>query len=335
MASPATPLLDSHSGFNVTTRSYYSSRSPESIGSIDRPVTPHLTLHEYRKFQRSSFLSSSPDLDYKRVRRKASTSNLSGKSFDEPELAAPVTCAESWPHLNPAPTLLTSLLQPFPTSPFLRPATASPSLSSTITTLQSTPSQTPVIVDSSRFDPWRSEGGDLPAEPVRSKRKFTDIKLPKRLPKRTVESEWQVFAAIVDLGGDYQSLGQEEDAREADLEQLPGLRSAAQAKRQGSPEFKEVRSVKFAGLDSDSESAPPQQQPAGEEKESTLTSSLSLSKFKFPAPPGHSWAGTFGKSGGSPDSTVSQLTLGQDISLNPLHPPVQQHFTTEGHPSTW
>lgn len=127
-----------------------------------------------------------------------------------------------------------------------------------------------------------------PEEAIRTKRKFQHLRVAKRLPHYTAhqsefEGVWEVHAAVLDVG-----------AFEADVVgERDGIHMTAPLSNPPHSASKVGRSVRF-----EDESA--RKAPQGVETKSasdadqSATSSYSLSKFKFPAPPGHNWAGTFG-----------------------------------------
>jgi hypothetical protein len=156
-------------------------------------------------------------------------------------------------------TTTTGMLQP--STPQLQSPT-SPSLASTITTLQSTPSQSPTFQSAAPYQRW--EGEELAY--VASKRKFIPLRQAKRLPRRA-SGTWCVYAAVIEQGP---------EAVEQQAEQTRG------------------RSVRFAGISSIDSSIGAE--ALHEQKAPTTDSTYTLSKFKFPEPPGHTWTETFGES---------------------------------------
>ena len=308
MASAATPLLASEPEFNLTTLEPRAHRSSENVGpSLSRPVTPHVTLHQFRKHQQSPAPFSLPDLDYKRVRRKQSFTSLICPSFDLAPLPVPSTSSSPAVHSGPSHNLLPSLLPPLPLDLVPRPSTTSPSLSSTVDTLQSTPTHTPIQQDSSPFEQWRGFERFGLSEPIRTKRKFSQFKQAKRLPHHTAQRSsadcvWQVYAAVIDVGDrSVDDLRQEADDQVISSEGDSGSQRAAQAGAEERVSVKKGRSVRFEGVGPESgseaeESRVSESLKSNREKDSTLSSNLSLLKSNFPTPPGQAWAGTFGKS---------------------------------------
>ena len=300
MATTATPLLARHPGYNLTT---FELRSQNSSDIVERPATPHLTLHQFRKFQQSPFYSSSPDDDYKRVRRKQSFEHLAQPPFNSAPRLEPVTSLSHSVHSTSPQNFLPSLLPPLPLTPVPRPGTAAPSLSSTVDTLQSTPTHTPIQYAGTPFGQWRDFERVEPNEPIRTKRKFKQLKLAKRLPHHVAQHDgsgavWQVHAAVVDIGAGERSLT---DLREGASGSSGGFyQGGTREQPVWHSSGRKGKLVRFEGLDKKS-SGGAAGVPGSETsrpskgKEPTLTSSYSLSKFQFPVPPGHDWAGTLGE----------------------------------------
>jgi hypothetical protein len=194
--------------------------------------------------------------EYRPLRRKGSRADLASPNF--------VKLSEGAAHEAP---LAPSLAEDLAPAAFLQPSTpqlaspTSPSLASTITTLQSTPTHSPIIPSGAPFERWAGE--ELAY--VASKRKFIPLRQAKRLPRRQ-SSDWCVYAAVIEGGA---------EAVEQQVEQKRG------------------RSVRFAGVSSVDSSS--RQDAVSEPKGATTDSTYTLSKFKFPEPPGHTWTDTFGK----------------------------------------
>lgn len=300
--------------------------SPASLVDVHEPAfatafNPHhhsLTLHDYHKLQQSPHLPASPDFDNRRVRRKPSVANLVVAPAQE---GFPWTSTSASPHLihssAPHPLLLSSLPPP-PTTPRPRANTASPSLSSTVTTLQSTPTHTPVLRGGSNFEQRRLNERIELKEPLRTKRKFDSLKKAKRLPRRadggggasgqqSIERDgaiWQVYAAVFEPSAVYQDF--DEDLSEQSSGQS-WLQPAPLFAHQSQPPNAKTRTVRFRETDPTADPQAPGATAAAaaesttpstwsrEKEEATATSSYSLSKFQFPAPPGQdNWSGTFG-----------------------------------------
>lgn len=302
MASSARSLPARPPRPNLTSLGPHLQKPSETAHSgLDRPVTPHITLHQFHKVQHSLAPSSSPDLDHKRVRRKHSFARLSRPPADLGHGSAHHTSSSSSLHSKPSQNFVPSLLPPLPLTPLPRPGTTSPSLSSTVDTLQSTPTHTPIHRGLWPAEQWEDlVEGDF-SEPIRTKRKFLPVKQAKRLPHHSAheaqgEGIWEVHAAVIDIG----------DLGELDKEALHVTRSEGRGRRpralgrEEEASRRRGRLVRFEGIDAEESSSSSNDhaspRTASQEKqEPTLTSSFSLSKFKFPAPPGSNWEGAFGK----------------------------------------
>lgn len=59
---------------------------------------------------------------------------------------------------------------------------------------------------------------------------------------------------------------------------------------------RKARVVRFEGVETEDSSSGTERSGPSQENEPASTSSFSLSKFSFPAPPEQNWTGTFGKS---------------------------------------
>ena len=123
---------------------------------------------------------------------------------------------------------------------------------------------------------------------VTSKRKFPFLRQPKRLPRRAA-SEWCVYAAVVerDTGDDDR---EQPDSSDDSIEFIEEER----VDRVEDTGAKRGRSVRFAGVAAEHSGAA-EQVSSGDDKETNAGSTYTLSKFKFPEPPGHTWAGAFGE----------------------------------------
>lgn len=157
----------------------------------------------------------------------------------------------------------------------------SPSLSSSVSTLQSTPTHSPIAPEGDLLERLR------PTRGVSTKRKFPLLRQPKRLPRRE-ESAWCVYAAIVDRGvGESEQRVRVSGSEDSDQEAGNSVVGLGVGVKRG-------RGVRFAGIATKSSSTLPPNS-SGDEKEPTAGSTYTLSRFRFPPPPGHNWAGTFGK----------------------------------------
>ena len=285
-------------GYELNTRKFSQTYEP----LLSTPTTLHPLPLRIRKSQQASPQYSTRDLDYKRVRRKQSFSQLFSHSFE----AARPTSFTSSAFSTSVQSSLPQLLPPLPLTPGFRSATSSPSLSSTVDTLQSTPTHTPIQSAGVVFQPlWESEKVGL-SEPIRTKRKFSQFKRAKRLPHHKIPREesgviWQVHAAVVDVGDGYRrgSVQRSVDAAHGEAGGASEERAASGGREvQSSSGGKAGRTVRFEGLEvpsSNSEEEVSGLVQPSQEKDLTQTSSFSLSKFKFPPPPGYAWEGTFGK----------------------------------------
>ncbi len=303
VAVPNDPLYARYPERNLTRYGLHTNTNPADglAQPYSPPLTPQLTLHRYHRYQNSPVLSSSPDLDDRRVRRKQSHAQLAPEHSDVQQLQTPST--SSFRSLNSSPTQSFSL--PFAPPPTFTPVAISraaqlPSLSSTIDTLRSTPTHTPTQHGGSSLERSESFERIALAEPLRSKRKFSTIKPAKRLPHPTTlrsPEEWRVHAVIVDpdhvdaTTGDLDRFEQTEGER-------PTVPSIPQAIRYGSlhekdePHFggRKGRSVRFediANQRSTGASHKSRSVKSSEGKDPSLSSTFSLSKFVFPEPPGY------------------------------------------------
>ncbi|KAK3723244.1 hypothetical protein LTR37_001967 [Vermiconidia calcicola] len=307
--SEAGPLLTRQHESNVTSSEPRTPQLPEHVGpSLKIPTTPHTTYHQFRKHQDSPGLSSSSTLDYKRVRRKRPSSNLSSGQLHTLRGPALTTSLPSSLHSTSPQTFHPSLLPPFNLTPILRPSTSSPSLSSTVDTLPSTPTYSPIEPENWPFQQWRSGERLELVEPVRTKRKFAQFKAAKRLPHYTAlhngaDGIWEVHAAVIDVGdgyaGDQRDFGEGTEVHVTeDRNKSTEERDRLQAETPSSA--RKGRSVRFEGIATDSSNSDTERSrisktgKPSKDNDPTLSSSYSLSKFKFPAPPGYAWTDTFG-----------------------------------------
>lgn len=267
-----------------------------SDAPLIRQDTPELSLHDYWRWQYSPVLSASPESDYRRVRRKPSIQNLTGRS---------ALSAFSWTPSSIPPLPIhdfgarDSHLQ-HPSTPRPRAYTASPSLSSTITTLQSTPTHTPILRGGS-FDERRREFDRCEFEaPISTKRKYPSVKRARRFPRQPAGGQssqdsgiYKVYAAVFDVSGDQGGLKEES-----------GKAGEQHPRSQAAPNSRNDRAVRFTGVDtrrSNSIASTPSSGQSLHRRDQTATSTYSLSKFEFPAPPNKdNWAGSLGKSPPSP-----------------------------------
>ncbi|CAK3755153.1 Hypothetical predicted protein [Lecanosticta acicola] len=310
---PALATVPSAFSFNTSAFECPQTNASPRASAYRRPETPQLTLHEYRRFQQSPVLSASPELDHRRLRRKASSANLAGSPLATAFAWGPSSSLPDRVESQASRSFLPSFLPPPPTTPEVRPATGSPSLSSTVTTLQSTPTHTP---DCRRVSAYPHETHHQHAQcavPISSKRKFTSFQHAKRFPRRADSSSteggnglWEVYAEVFDLA---QSDGEGAAAHvTVDRESSGKLWEPTDT---AEPVARRERCVRFEGVGDLAGNAGDSAAAAsiGEEKDSTATSTFSLSKFEFPAPPGHDNWGVATDNLNSPKSPYSPATL--------------------------
>ena len=275
------PLLGQHLEPNVTTRSPRNFSKPFS--SPSSPVTPH-SAHEFRDLEQlSSFTWRIPQSKSPPLRRKPSRLDLTASGDDglrgvEHLVTRGSATLAPLPRRQQELELAPSALPRQPTPQHRTPT--SPSLSSSITTLQSTPTHSPIVPGGADGE-WQSTGGVQ----VSSKRKFPFV-LAKRLPRRATR-EWCVYAAVIE--GRPEGLDASNHSAESESESDSVQEAETQPVAYG-----RERSVRFAGLERETLSGT-EQSSSGEDKNTNAGSTYTLSKFKFPQPPGHTWAGTFGK----------------------------------------
>ena len=309
MARDSTLRRDGYPAINLTTfEPQQQNFAPPHAPPLGHPQHPRLTLHEYRKQQLSPVPSSPADQDYKRIRRKPSFSSTSQDTSTSTSPPPTLTSSTPLARQSSVKSLLPSLLPPSPLTPTPRLATSSPSLSSTVDTLPSTASHTSSQEGQPLFGRWQStERGGLSerTEPIRTKRKLS-FKQAKRLPHPAVREAgegsgssgiWQIHAAIIDIPT------KEQEFRDFEHGARAATRHVTKPSTARRPEIapqhtaipgsdgKRARYVRFKE-ESDREWEDGGQQQSSSEG---ITSSYSLSKFRFPAPPGHHWTGTFGK----------------------------------------
>lgn len=307
MATTLSQLMSTHAALS----------SVDSVASRNDDVRcPALNLHDLHKFQQSPALSSTPELGHRHVRRKQSSIDLARSARPpadpEPNEAWTPTlilpCQNSLHHSLP-PSAHRPQQHPF--TPRQRAYTASPSLSSTVTTLQSTPTQTPLCRRDSLSDHALDENGSGSSEPIRTKRKFDSLRRAKRLPRHSSSSGigevWQVYAEVFDAADQVAPVTRDVAAE-----------SEAAAFVREEAALKKGRSVRFQGIGSEDsqKSCEPVENSAeasssGEEEENSGSPSV-LKRANWPLPPlRDNWTGTFGRS-----SRVSRLT--PPFALTPL-----------------
>ncbi|KAH9835061.1 hypothetical protein Tdes44962_MAKER08597 [Teratosphaeria destructans] len=264
--------------------------SPAS--SPPRRDSPYVTLHEFFHAQHEALplLDLSPNPAPRPLRRKSSRRDLSGdySPANSHQASSPPLPRARSPDSQ-------ALLIPLPPStPQQHPSAASPSLSSTITTLQSTPTQTPVAQPGLNLPSSSEAACRVFLEPLRVKRKFPGPKPPKRLPRRADDGGWLVLASVI---GDRESVDHLQ-VQSVCVPERPRGGLAARGRRPESEgiKAKQDRSVRFAGIWSESDEGESTDRLAqGGGKDATGDSTYTLSNFKFPTPPGYARLGTFGE----------------------------------------
>lgn len=270
MASATMPLLSEHLDLDLTTRTCPPNFS-KPFGSFSRPVTPHTPLIEFGTPQPSPTVTSSSFITNKRLRRKPSSRELHYQQLQDK--------TEGLGYAFESP---------------LSASAPSPSLTSTISTLQSSLASTPAPPGSPLGAEWR-QTEDL-AELVRYKRDFPNITHAKRLPKQRAGGEWCVYAVVAAAASERDKLGafRKEASTEAAGSQFAStLRVGTRAKAEVIDARPTARSVKLGEAKHQSASTREPTSISGARK--TGDSTLRLSQFNFPAPPGRRWEGTFGK----------------------------------------
>lgn len=282
-------LLDPYASMEISMRS--DSKTMGSDVPLVRQDTQQLMSQAYRTWQCSPADSACPEPEERRVRRKPSIQNLTGRSALSAFSWTPSSIPPPSNHISgPHDSHLQQLSTPRP-----RTYTASPSLSSTITTLQSTPTHTPILRRCSFDEPRRLFDQGEPEGPVATKRKYPSVKHARRLPRRQADSQgsqnsgiYKVYAAVFDISGDQGGLSEESNK----VDENDSLTQAA-------PNSRRDRTVRFTGIDkrrSDSTSRALSSGTSKHHRDQTATSSYSLSKFEFPAPPNRdNWASARGK----------------------------------------
>ncbi|KAF2765464.1 hypothetical protein EJ03DRAFT_207682 [Teratosphaeria nubilosa] len=298
MEHSSVPLLDGQRGINSTLGSPRNFSKPFGSPASSPPPrdSPYVTLHDFLHAQHEALplLDLSPNQAVRPLRRKSSRRDLSGDFLPATSHQA---SSRQLPRLrSPDSQALLIPLPPLPPStPQQHPSAASPSLSSTITTLQSTPTQTPVAQPGLDLPPSIEPACRVLLEPLRVKRKFPGPKPPKRLPRRAGDGGWLVFANVI---GDSESVDHlQGHVQSVSVPERPrgGLAARGRRPETESIEAKRDRSVRFAGIWSESDEGESTDRSAqGQEKDATGDSTYTLSKFKFPTPPGYAWSGTFG-----------------------------------------
>ncbi|OQO01959.1 hypothetical protein B0A48_12432 [Cryoendolithus antarcticus] len=300
-------------------------QSPGLHSLPERPPTPDpRQTHRWSppRQRRELYEQSVPrQIATKHVRQRPTAIYIgsSGSSFEAPP-GPPSGSAEVplLPHAE-ATHIATSLRQHLPKTPSPRFPPSSPSLSSSCTTVQSSPTWTPVGVHDSAVGGFgRVCRGERVSEAWRQEREL-NLRRAKRLPHSDERCPWEVHAVVNVSGGG--SSGSEQvpqrpsnypdpspgstkymegaqaplpayplHPRQLDYHQVlvPGVEVkplfAHQRKRSG-------RAVHFQGVSSESAS----REDSLRTKQKEDTARYTLSKYRFPAPPGNEWYGDIGR----------------------------------------
>lgn len=254
MAAPCVPPLTTMTQI-LTSPQLPPEKTPANSGAKLQRVTPpqrdHLTFHAYRQLQQSPPPSTSEPFDHKRVRRKAAQANLGGIGYIPTAARLLARRQRPSPHSIAIEPFIAPRYQLQPPPPQPRPSLESPSLSSTVSTALSSPTETPKAYESAFCDRWEPPASEA-SEVIRTKRKFSQLRRPKRLPHAAAQSSWRVYAFVSERDFEEEAFGSQND-----LCQEP----------QGELEVIEQEGVR------------------GKETEPTGTSTFTLSKFQFPTPP--------------------------------------------------
>ncbi|KAI7229769.1 hypothetical protein KC330_g7274 [Hortaea werneckii] len=286
MDSSTLPLLSWHLDVNLSSQPSTRNFSKPLCSSPSPPRSTHSAELESRLFLPSPSFTSSNNTTNKYLKRKPSTRDLNAR----PSYFCPsgVQLAEKSSPRSGSTTEErgTPSQPPLPSTPTYPSSIPSPSLTSTISTLQSSVLGTPVPVGCGpqRGYQWSASREEAP---VRYKRKFPNIKQAKRLPRqRASGGEWCVYAAV-DAGGDYKpQINLDEKTS------LPTTCSKSEsAFKAAIPTTGSRTADRRASFDHDSPSITEATKTSGHR---TADSTFSISKFKFPAPPSRDWIGTFG-----------------------------------------
>lgn len=308
MATPATSLLAGFD-FNLTS---HTPILPADPAPPKRPPTPDPRHTPRPRTPHSPYHSSSPlpgGEPPRRIRRRPTAIFVGSDA--QPQKYAHWPCStESAPLLvsqYPSEPTLTPLLPFSPSTPSPRFAT-SPSLSSSGTTVQSSPTLTPTTA---HFGGSRSE----PKQPIQAPESFhawdirkgtVDLRRAKRLPHRE-QGVWEVHAVVHvssgNLGKDNQGQQGGKDQGDQERRQQGGHLTTETLPQppasdhrdpvcNHNPRFRPRRHKGFQGIHSESASREGGLRTAPE----LDTSSYSLSKFHFPAPPGNYHVGSGGTS---------------------------------------
>ncbi|KAI6807126.1 hypothetical protein KC332_g14080 [Hortaea werneckii] len=286
MDSSTLPLLSWHLDVNLSSQPSARNFSKPFCTPPSPPKSTHSAELESRLFLLSpSFTSSNNTTTNKYLKRKPSTRDLN--ALPSYLCSSGVQLADSSPPHSVSATEErgTPSPPPLPSTPTYSSSIPSPSLTSTISTLQSSVLGTPVPVGcgQQRGYQWNASREEAP---VRYKRKFPNIKQAKRLPRQRASSEWCVYAAV-DTGGSYKP-----QVRLDEKTSLPATCSNSESAFKAEVPTTGIRTADTrASFHHDSPSVTKVTRTSGHR---TADSTFSISKFKFPAPPSRDWIGTFG-----------------------------------------
>ncbi|KAM0719867.1 hypothetical protein Q7P37_004002 [Cladosporium fusiforme] len=304
MATPAASLLAGFD-FNLTSQTSTPESLPANPAPPKRPPTPD-PRHTPRPHPSRTLYPSSSSLsggDHTRRLRRKPTAIFLGNDKQRPTAAHWTRASEAEPLLvsqYPSEPTLTPLLPLPPSTPSPRFAT-SPSLSSSGTTVQSSPTLTPTTAYFGRicddYKPPTDNLGVLDAWDI--SKGTVSLRRAKRLPHRE-QGIWEVHAVVHVSAG---TCGKEDQERQwkdrnqetqaGELITEPSPHSAASANEQAvhhNPRDRHRKAKGFHSIRSESASREGALRTAREAD----TSTYSLSRFHFPAPPGNYYVGLGG-----------------------------------------
>ncbi|KAI7346966.1 hypothetical protein D0862_13216 [Hortaea werneckii] len=285
MDSSTLPLLGWHLDGNLSSQPSTRNFSKPFCSPPSPPRSTHSAELESRLFLPSPSFTSSKTTTNKYLKRKPSTQDLNAlpsyfcsSGVQLPDSSPPHSVSATEERGTPSPP-------PLPSTPTYPSSIPSPSLTSTISTLQSSVLGTPVPVGcrQQRGYQWNASREEAP---VRYKRKFPNIKQAKRLPRQRASSEWCVYAAV-DTGGSYKPQVSLDEKTS-----LPATCSKSESAFKAEVPTTGIRTADTcASFHHDSPSVTKTTKTSGHR---TADPTFSISNFKFPAPPSRDWIGTFG-----------------------------------------
>ena len=312
MTTPATPLL-ADLDHNLTLSALALQASPHTATPLSRPPTPDprqpLRHHPPRTTREHTCPISYNTHEYRRLRRKPTAISVGGEHDDRLAAGAWPTSLDTqvpFAHIGSPPQTLSSSLPLPPSTPSPRFLAGSPSLSSSGTTVQSSPTLTPTGAFGSYFVEHARDGAQGSGEGFGSLSKL-GLRRAKRLPHKA-QDLWEVHAVVASGEQRQRSIAQpapvqhqhpadpitefrKQEATEAVGDQ--GRNASFEERREPAlATRRRGRGVRFQGVSSESASREGSLRISEEE----ATSSYSLSKYRFPPPPSCGTAGTFGKS---------------------------------------